>query len=110
MIKKTPPWAPRFDERLHQSRAKKAVPKLKKKGYRLYMVYKKETQLVPNYVTIRTSLGYSFKMQYEEIETLEYQGVKWLKPKHVTLLRMQGGAAIKCDRTNYEQPPLDVGL
>jgi len=107
-MKKAPKWAPRFDERLRQSKNTKTVPLKKAQGLRLYYVYEDvEVEYLEPYVRQGVQ-GYSVGTKKVTMVERVNSGIKWLKPKHITLLRMQGKSAVEVSNITYTQTQVDI--
>jgi hypothetical protein len=108
--RKTPRFDVDYQERLEQQRTANNAVRMPRLGYAQYRVYdieeRKEVS-VPNFngVYIKSGPVYNTTRQYNNgnlppslwafIDELEFKietphQVKWLKPKQVTLLRLQG--------------------
>jgi hypothetical protein len=108
--RKTPRFEVGYQERLEQSRTASNAVRMPRLGYALYRVYdieeRKEVS-VPNFngTYIKSGPVYNTTRQYNSgswvqdlwalIDELESRSepaydVRWLKPKHATVLRMKG--------------------
>lgn len=83
-------WMPSFDERLAQSRRSKTAQVRRVTGYRLYHLQKfsEPVKHSPGPTKGPNGSFYSWSAFYGRVTLVDE--VRWLKPKHVTLLRMQG--------------------
>ena len=83
---KTPRFEVSAQERMQQSRHAQCSVRLPKLGYALYRVYGKSSH--PKFYRVKTQNGVIvFDSMFEKAYT-PFK-VKWLKPKHVTFLKMQ---------------------
>jgi len=84
-MKKTAPWDSTFSDKLAQSQDAKNARLKKIAGYSLYRLHKsiiEETLISSFYYKINLGNVYGVVTILNE--------TRWLKPKHVTLLRMKG--------------------
>ena len=108
--RKTPRFEVDYKQRLEQSRTANNAVRLPRLGYAQYRVYdieERKAVSVPNFngMYIKSGPVYNTTRQYnngnlprslwavvDELESLNEtpHQVKWLKPKQVTLLRLQG--------------------
>jgi len=88
-MKKTAPWDSTFSDKLAQSQDAKNARLKKIAGYDLYIVYIPRKKEIP---VKHVAHSVSYKMHTNSIygRISKNTKVRWLKPKHVTLLRMQG--------------------
>lgn len=107
-MKKAPKWAPRFDERLRQSKNTKTVPIKRAQGLRLYHIYEEVECKEMQPMVFFNNSGYGMTMKEYRYKETVYRGAKWLKPKHVTLLRMQGKEVFEAGKNDYVSVNVDI--
>lgn len=84
-MKRSSYWNPAFSQKLAQSANARNTFQLKRSGYSLYRLYKSVIEELPMHpYYYKLSLG----SMYGTVTLLDE--VRWLKPKHVTLIRMKG--------------------
>lgn len=90
-------------KRLQQSRHAINAVRLPKQGYSLYRVYKEP---IKNPVTVKTRCG---TIVFDSLFASQYTShtVRWLKSKHVTLLKMKG---VRVEQAKPDDMGVHVGL
>jgi len=85
-MKKSTAWNPAFYDRLEQGARVKNRRLKRKAGYRLYHLYKAKLIKPKKYHN-----HYSYKITLDSFygHTAVIDECRWLKPKHLTLLRMK---------------------
>jgi len=107
-MKKSPKWAPRFDERLRQSKNTKSVPLKRAQGLKLYHVYGEVERKEMEPTVFFNPSGYGVTLKERTFTVSVYQGAKWLKPKHVTLMRMQGKEVFEAGKRDNIWTDFDI--
>lgn len=80
---------------------------MKSRGYKLYCIFEDVEVEHLDYYGVTLISGYSYQLKKKLMTQRDYLGTRWLKPKHVTLLRMQGKQVIEATSDAYENPPID---
>jgi hypothetical protein len=88
-MKRSTPWNSTFSDRLTQSQDAKNARLKKIAGYDLYILYIPRKKEIP-VKQVAHSFSYSMHTTFIYGRLGKNTKVRWLKPKHVTLLRMQG--------------------
>jgi hypothetical protein len=99
-------WAPKFNKRLQQSKDTTDAMRLTARGFSLYHIYEEvESKMFSDPYRGYPHSGWADKIVFME---KEYQGAKWLKKKHVTLLRMQGKIVSEAPKKAYNPASVDI--